>query len=356
MKRKRLSDSPPAAVGSNSPAGVTIDHRSFPHIIDLIFASLTLPGLVAWSRACTEWRERVRPLLLKHVAIFEDMNCDSIIVRSHDIAWPKHSIVLAVVSTKTRALPQVSSANIVDSFYSDTGHRPAPRSTSSWPAAFYRLLSPRDTEDNAHPRLRMGLLSCTLGWTDVVHFIDYSQGNFLFATDCPRNPFALTLSIDCYSNPASYLESVTSPYPYAFDDLYFSSFKARHYTIIFNNCSDQQAPTNDMPLSAARDEISIVECQNKTLGAACELNLSVGDWDSRIERIAVVGLDDFVAAQDLETYLRGICWAAGKMKGLSSVPQFGPGMPCLGEYLKFYTHKQYRKMIGEERYRLKTIR
>lgn len=83
MRNKRLGINSNNDNGSSSAPRITIDHRFFPHIIDLVFSSLSYRGLTSWSKACTEWRERVRPLLLNHVAICEDENRRLAIVRSH---------------------------------------------------------------------------------------------------------------------------------------------------------------------------------------------------------------------------------------------------------------------------------
>lgn len=253
----------------------------------------------------------------------------------------------------------MTEAEIVDIYYKESKPDAALGSTTVdplRPPAFHRLLSPHYTKHNATPRSRTDFLSYNLGWTDVVHFIDYLQGSFVLATDCPRSPTVLTLSIDCYTNPASYVEYITSPYSYAFDDLYGASFEAQYYTNIFKNCTGQEAPANSASLTAARDQLSVVQCRDRTLGAACELLLFIGDRDSHIERIAVVGMDDFVAADNLHSYLHSICWRAGELKGRSCWPNMTADVPCLGECLKFYTHDQYRKMVGEEGYRLLTVR
>ncbi|EJT49747.1 hypothetical protein A1Q1_01103 [Trichosporon asahii var. asahii CBS 2479] len=359
MKRKRLSSSPLAGLDSSPPVRVTIDHCSFPHIIDVIFASLSYPGLIRCAQVCKEWREKARPLLFKHVAIYEDTSRNSTVIRSRDVAWSNESIILATApSTKTNALSLVAKSKIVDSHYKGFENGTFLRFVPGWPAAFHRLLNSDSTEDNSHLRRRSDSLSGGLGWTDVVHFVDYSDGNFIFATDSARSPTTLTLSVNCYSNPTSPSHAITSAYPFAFDELRFDSSNVTTYAILLNDCMDQEHSSvgevsgAGMSFAAAQGEISIVECQNPRLGAVCELLSAIVDCAS-IESIAVVGLDAFVDAESLVAHVRGVCKS---VRPFSGDPGAEDGVLCLDRFLRFYSHDQYCGLIGEERYRLLTVR
>lgn len=72
----------------------TIDHRFFPHIVDLIFSHLTYPGLVVCAQTSKSWKEKSTPSLLKHVAVFE---CgQTVVVKSRNVRWPNLSVQLIV--------------------------------------------------------------------------------------------------------------------------------------------------------------------------------------------------------------------------------------------------------------------
>lgn len=104
----------PAA--DNGTASFKLDHRFYPHIVDLIFSSLSYTGLVACSAVCKEWRVQLRPHLFKHVAVFESVFCDeTVVVRSRNLKRPQISAVLtASHPANVDALRNVQGCQTVD--------------------------------------------------------------------------------------------------------------------------------------------------------------------------------------------------------------------------------------------------
>lgn len=73
-----FSDSPSNSSPSSPPSSdvsLIIDHRYFPHIVDLIFDFAPLDSLYALSRVCSDWRGRVASQF-EHVAGFRYKRCD----------------------------------------------------------------------------------------------------------------------------------------------------------------------------------------------------------------------------------------------------------------------------------------
>lgn len=74
-----------------------IDHLAYPHIMDLVWAHMPYPALVAASQTCRAWRERSIPHLAEHVSIRrgqgEGLECE-LIVTSRNLQYPELSIEL----------------------------------------------------------------------------------------------------------------------------------------------------------------------------------------------------------------------------------------------------------------------
>lgn len=72
--------------------------------------------------------------------------------------------------------------------------------------------------------------------------------------------------------------------------------------------------------------------------------------------ILVIGLEAFVSAQDYATYLSEMCYTIADHLGLELSFVTGNGVPCFGDLLRFHPHEEYRLMIGDDRYRLETVK
>lgn len=357
----------PSQLSSKAPidsgryeASSLLDHRYFPHIIDLIFASMPYPGLVNCASVCKAWREKAEPYLLSHVAIFENEDND-VVIRSRDMGWPdKSSLVIADSFMYIGVLRRVRRASIVDSFYMNFESWQALGPTLCWPTTFHRLLNPDNAAGNRQRLHRTEDISGQLGWRDVAHFIDFSGETFVFASNCAFYPTTLTLSIDCYSNP-TLPEKWIFTYPEAgLYDLVSDSEVVENYTLIFKNCLNHKCPegwfaSSYTPVAAPNADRQRQSCQNSKLGAVCEL-LRLISTRVHINTISVVGLEEFLSYENFVPFLHEVCWDIGWETGGGIGVTVENGVPCLGEYLKFYSHHDYESMVGEERYRLLTVR
>lgn len=356
-------------------AAVAIDHRFFPHIVDLIFASLLYPGLVICSQACREWRERARSMH-NHIAIFEKGNegiGTPTVIRSRSIDWPGMSAVLVdslFPSTRGTLSSIEDDGNAieftaVDSYYNTFGPAQVRGPPSQWPTVFHRLLDPSyDRDDDSNYRYCLDgafdYLSCFFRWDDVVHFIDYSDQWLSMPGDCPSDPINLVLSIDCYRNPKLALD-----WPSAFYEVGEFEYQSS-LTVIFNNCvtrkpgivgSARPSPTISGWLSTWKWKRRKSRSSGvSNLDAACELLLFAMAEGSPHTTVTVVGLEAFSSGVGHVSYLQELCPTIAYRLKRNLVPSVENGVPCLAGHLVFFTHQQYREMVGEECYRLLTVR
>lgn len=353
---------------SNNEPRITIDHRFFPHIIDIILASLSYPGLVACASACKEWRGRLRSRLFKHVAVFEStLNDETTVIRSRDPSWPDKSAVLVVSDpANVHDFREVYHSSIVDSYWSYEGFELSQilGPTSRWPTVFHRLVVPAtsygigDFGHDPNPSESQSFSSRHVNWSDIVHFIDYSEGNYALSPH--RRPARATssaiISIACYSDPTA-LDA-----PVRVLELESICEKSKSCTFVFTNCIKQKSRQSFRYTNAGRPPFvgplkvgatpGDWRIPNHTYGAAVEVVLTLLRRQA-VESIIVVGLEDFVVAEFYVAYVRDVCFEAAFSMGLGVV--WNEQVPTLGELLKFYTHAQYRDLVGEERYRLVTV-
>lgn len=313
---------------------------------------------------CREWREKAKPFF-KHIAIFEHGagGHNRTVVRSRDLSFPGMSAVLlydafpgadGVFSpARVKNSGALRERTTIDGYFSISELPQARGPRSQWPTVFYRLLNPsirdRDFSD---------FLSCCFDGDDVVRFADFSQGNFLLAGQCPEAPTTLALTIDCYTNPSMPCADTFSGLDSLRDD--FRCLET--LTVVLMDCQDVANPAATMIAAtgpadkATAQRISDGQSLGATnLGAACELLFYISDT-AAVDELAVVGLEGFVPQPDYLPYLNQLCSALADEFGhdFSSVTE--DTVPSLGRFLKFYTHQQYREMVGRERYRLLTER
>lgn len=183
----------PASHPSNLPQArpaVVIDHRFFPHIIDLIISFLSYPGLIHCSIVCKSWRKDAHRRLIRHVAVFEyeeaeayEPGAEPVLVRSRNLDWPAASTTLIdTFKGDFSTLAPVHGSSVVDCYFKCFKHDQAVGSPSYWPRRFQRLL---ECEPSDTPPETGSYFSDSLDWTDIVHFIEYDGDLFRFGSATP---------------------------------------------------------------------------------------------------------------------------------------------------------------------------
>lgn len=181
---------------------VTIDHRYFPHIIDLILSFLSYPGLIRCSGVCRSWRERVLSRLFDHVALFEPGQDGGLTeVWSRNLDWPNMTTNLIWADSHNPNAFQSGYPSSTVDLFSKPFHR-SPEDGFPWkrPRAYLRLLQATAEANTFSPSNKLGFSIDDLG-SDVVHFTSYDQGQFTFGIQTPSYPKTVTITVGCYENP-----------------------------------------------------------------------------------------------------------------------------------------------------------
>lgn len=230
----------------------------------------------------------------------------------------------------------------IDLYYAVSEDPQAQGPKAQWPTASSRLLNPTwgDME------YADGFFSCCFDGNDIVRFIDYNEGMFSVAGECSDAARTLCLSINCYANPS--LPRVQSS---GFEDSRSDLSSPESLTVLFMDARDVTASSlmgechrSEHSTRSETRESNIENSDVSSLGAACELLLFILD-NTAADEISVVGLDAFFSAPDYSLYQHTVLSSLAKELGWH----------CEG-LLKFRTHDVYREMVGEERYRLLTVR
>lgn len=333
----------------------TIDHRFFPHIIDLIWSYMPYPSLVMATMVCKAWCEDAKKRLLElgHVSVMEGDNTDyAITIRSRNTAWPDHSSLLA--TAKEKDLPNYYNVmKVIDLVPNPKRHPLDPVRDSNLLLDLSGLYQSRV---HIPPGVEMSHFYHMSAVTTIC-FLDYTRAYCLSRADRFCGAPYLTLSIDCYSDPTAPMSSMH------WEPWYLGFCTAAEYlekfTVILNDRRGEEPPPKvrtaprTMQHHLAGIEGWFLDRELPELGGAYEV-LRIALRASEVDEIRVVGAELFVNNEDLDLYLGQLQDELTlEAETLTDSPQHGND---LGDCIKFYTHVQYRELVGEGQYILDTVR
>lgn len=90
------------------------------------------------------------------------------------------------------------------------------------------------------------------------------------------------------------------------------------------------------------------------LGALGELILNLVTQED-VESVSIVGLEWIVSESSQTAYMQGVCDAIVATIDGTEGASDPEGLPRVQDFLRFYTHEQFRGNVREERYRLVTV-
>lgn len=330
-----------------------IDHKFFPHIVDLIFSHLTYPGLVACARSSKIWKEKVKARLLQHVAIFE---CDNniVVIYSRHASWPDITTRLIAAEQSNYAAFKcvIETSKTVDIFQEITMSGEVTGPPSTWPSRFSRLFGALHRPTHRGELVDQFHLK-DIASHDVTIYIDYYEGRYLFQTNVQHlYPAHVDLVVNCYSDPVAPLPPTKRGECPNFSGLVPLMAAISSVTITLNNCIGDKPPI-DSKTSDAREssmvkawETSLASRNRKLvpqLGAVCELmELSVSSHYA--DSFDIIGLEAFIPTPEHDGFLYDICTAV-ELETNCSLP-FHEADMCLVDFTRSSTRGQYNMLRG----------
>lgn len=351
---------------SDCRATVTIDHHYFPHIIDLILSFLPYPGLIRCTAVCKNWREHARNRLFDHVAVFEQCSDGGGLVEvwSRSVDWPELTVnLVSADDDEFQAFEKVYKSSTVEVFYQSFEHSSQTGYPWSRPRRYPRVLNGGFADGTYPPDEDRGFMAEDMTWEDVVYFVSYQGGRFDFGEGTTGCPDTVTITISCYLNPTETEPPGGSAVWPQVEDFCYEIEGAEKIIIVLLNFTDA-APQFSEP-SCLRT-VTFASAVNKgsspsrrkpthpELGALSEL-IFCSARQPYVESVDVVGLEGLMSAHKRMPYTQSICDAiVATIDGMEggSDPE---GLPCVQDFLRFYTHEQFRDNVGEERYQLVTV-
>lgn len=342
---------------------VIIDHRYFPHIIDLIWSYMPYPSLVACANACRLWRARMREHW-EHCAliVYED---GSVVERSQSLDYPAVSAILSSaqsVDESTLTDDVINSCTITDIYFNLPTNLRYTRSAHDWPANFTRDFVIFDEyPDESFPA------------SDTTVFLEYFSGHF-YAPTIPEilaAPFELSLTVRCHTDPTAYTPLITTAHMNAVMSIFPNGWinEVEHFTIIL----DDVRPPGDSPgAEYYRDSTCCPTTQHDSrvdrnsnmdatdrddwtdlsedtdvpkLGEICELSLLALRMP-KLKTLRFVGFECFL---ELDPYASALYNALDKEADVTWRQWNSLRDLTLTESS---THEEYRAKVGETRYRL----
>lgn len=207
---QQLTALEPRAAPLNYPAhqksrgeGIVIDHRFFPHIIDLIWSFMPYPSLVVATMVCKTWREDSIKRLFEHVTVREcDGDDNDIVIRSRNTLWPQYSAVL--IKTGKDDVDDlediVTLTEVVDLLHNPNN----PLFKRSKPCYLFEMLDEQSKTIRLQtpPAVEMFRVRHVTAPTFIC-FLDYSVQFCLTRASVVCATSDLTLSLDCYDDPTA---------------------------------------------------------------------------------------------------------------------------------------------------------
>lgn len=342
---------------------VVIDHQYLPHIVDRIWDFMPYPSLFRCTMVCKEWNADAKERLAEHAALLEcNEPSHDVVVKSRHPLWPDYSTVLL----KTWAWRDKDRDERFENFYQliktiDVVPDPSRHPSEPYdPDRVHRTHHPERARFYIPPGAAMFQVR-HLTAASAVCFLDYSTEYPLSRATGICVPDFLTLSIDCYSDPTvPFLPLATYPTAW-FMEFCTVENEVKRLTIILNNAIGQEPPRRVDAAPRAGDDKAqdfdvraMVRKRYPWLGILFEV-VRMALW-IEVHAIYIVGAETFMCDAAHVAYVRHI------REGLDSEEiKFKEELPdvdeeTLGQKVRFWTHAQYRAQVGEEQYRMETIR
>lgn len=344
--------------------GIVIDHRFFPHIIDLIWSFMPYPSLVVATMVCKSWRKDSIKLLFEHVAVMEcnRHGCD-IIIRSRNTSWPERTALLIKAAREdvhefedifnlTKVIDLLPNPNM-------------PLDRGAKVCYLFDMLDGGGVNVRLHipPAIDMHRAHHVAAPV-VVCFLDYSAAFYLTRASPVCSEADLTLSLNCYSDPTAPLVPAPSNQIPWYLDLCTGTERLEHFTIILINMTGQDPPRPIItPLAShtptpAEIPSAFLDREPPTLGIVYEV-LRLAMVVYRVKAIAIVGAEAYLSERDGRLYRAELRQTMNSEAGAFRDADFEDSDDedvKMGDKIKFFTHEEYRKLVGEDRYRLETVR
>lgn len=334
---------------------VLLDHRYFPHIIDLIWRYMTFPSLIPSSHVSIAWRRKARPKLLKHVAMFNHRRGPvTVRGRNPDPLGPSPIVYKGYGSLVSKyddnALIDIfCEAAILDAYPASSNEIASIDRADHWPKVFKRLIgiaSGHNLFDKSNTLLNN---IDNMFASDLVCFAQFRDGHFFLPKARSHDVRRLTLTLDCHSNPA-----VLQPSPCLWRGSNLSQMLSTvgrygEFTIILKDARYSTPPAIPRPDSCSccpegeepwqGREISLSECA--FLGALLMPSINM----ARLKAINIVGVEAFVPDYARSSYQESL------KRGLDEALDWNGHTHTLSQHLHFYTLEQYEDEVGEEVFR-----
>lgn len=356
----------PNPVDILSPAApAPLDHRSFPHIVDLIWDLMPHASLVVCAKTCRSWKKTAESRLFNHIAFFQpDKNTAEF--RSRGLNSTDNSVVLyqntgSYGYGRVRCIAPISRiirrATVLD-VYPSGGNGPITSSSANWPELFTRILHPRYTQapsrwptTNVHDYIDHNR---DLDW---VSFVNYHDGHFFaFAGDASMfKASTLTLTVDCRSNP------LTPPGPVYLDRLTTLkirlpfTYSAQEITLILRDTRRDRSDIST-PLEMCsccpetNDPLRLLSVPTLSRCGPLYVPLLLAAYPSGVKSVTIVGAEQFVSAPDQPTTLQVLRDGFAEARDVFGLHHQSK------DVLRLRSHNEYRAEVGEARYRMLTVR
>lgn len=357
----------------------TVDHRFFPHIIDLIWAHLDYEGQVAARAACSDWRSRA-DARLRHLEFtcYDRPEADLIAVTTRDLSKP--------------SAPPVWLRDI--SFWHDRYCHEMCEDCCS------------DDDDPAYQKaqsISFHMEDNSLKVIEVVDFVGFDLGWPHSPFELERNTFLCSILTSEYcvvrwfGTPPDLTEfhDYYVSYSEDFSDLPPSIVDIFMFEVKPNSPVDTLSWFN----MAARERVQVINyfchtdpttsppglyplvCEDHPYREVCPINVifhnempqengsppalepglvaAYGQFVLGGNVVAIVGLEEFLQPDELKAYIKLVNREILKRRYVEG--DYGtevlwkPRKSCL-KNLCYWTHAEYREHLGEEKYRIRTMR
>lgn len=320
------------------PNMVAFDHRFYPHIIDEILSCLDFGGCFVARNVCKEWRRRTTLLLNAkghgHLALVCKKD-GRVVLKARDINYPPPSLLVHVHprfpdpwdepgTPEGWWKPPAYDASVVDVI----GGRHALKE-GYWLPRFAR----------AARMLRWyGAPPCPMEDLNLNHtlfFVNLQPHKKAprICVDTMRHPIAVTVSVDCYTDPTAVTDTAH------FD---INSRLTRRIFVVLNKMNSTQA------LSSAEAETSTSE--DAIPGSSIDYIYGFMNRAGSAQLVTfIVGLEQWIPADDARAEFTTSLEDKARKSRTISAKQFK-------ERCRFLTHAEYSAEVGDEVYKLQTKR
>lgn len=377
-----ISDQPPSEDGDQSPPATTtalaapnpatsdrvlLDHRYFPHIIDLMLDMTTHSTLLVCAKVCRSWKLKAEWRLAKHVSVFRALNCSTgeyeYVFKSRDFN-DAHGSVELWRNTRSgeddncqMSLSEIfRCATALDIYELPVNQFELDGDVEIWPLTFARIFSDREEQAPLDWIEERELYIKYSNPCELVCFVQVQDGHF-YGSDVPTHSVReLTLNVVCHSNPATIPAPMCLARAMMFMGSVPSSTDVEQFTIILHDARETRAmepflgdcaccPLEEEEyLDHLDDDLSLSRC-----GCLGGLLLSCLGLTDKVKSITVVGAASFVPEADWPSYHQQLGDGVDE-----AMEYFGDALRLKG-LMRFCSHEAYKAEVGEDRYQSLTV-